>query len=40
MNQQNAARFEVILMAAAIVGAVAHAIGTFIEIGRAAGWWL
>lgn len=32
--------FAVISMLAAVVGAIAHAIGTAIEIGRAAGWWL
>lgn len=31
--------FGVLLMLAAVVGAVSQLIGTGIEIGRAAGWW-
>ena len=31
--------FAVILMVAAAAGAIAQAVGTMIEIGRAAGWW-
>ena len=32
--------FAVILMLAAVGGAIAQTIRTVIEIGRAAGWWL
>jgi len=31
--------FAVILMLAAVVGAISHLVSTGIEIGRAAGWW-
>lgn len=39
-GRQVTVRFEVTLMLAAVAGAVAQAIGTVIEIGRAVGWWL
>lgn len=32
--------FTLILMLAAVAGAIADVVGTFIDIGRAAGWWL
>jgi hypothetical protein len=38
-SHQEPARFAVILMLAAVAGAVAQAIGTVIEIGRSVGWW-
>jgi hypothetical protein len=31
--------FAVLLLLAAVTGAVAQAVGTIIDIGRAAGWW-
>ena len=31
--------FGVVLMLAAVVGAISQLVGTSIEIGRAAGWW-
>jgi hypothetical protein len=38
-RQPQARDFAVILMLAAVAGAIAQVIGTVIEIGRAAGWW-
>jgi hypothetical protein len=32
--------FAVILMLAAVAAAISQVIGTVIEFGRAAGWWL
>jgi len=32
--------FAVILMLAAVAGAIGQVVSTVIEIGRAAGWWL
>jgi hypothetical protein len=32
-------RFSVILMLAALVGAICQAVTALIEIGRSAGWW-
>jgi hypothetical protein len=32
--------FAVFSLLAAVAGAISQAIGTVIEIGRAAGWWL
>jgi hypothetical protein len=31
--------FAVILMLAAVVGAITQVVGMAIELGRAAGWW-
>lgn len=31
--------FGVVLMLAAVIGAIAQLVGTGIEIARAAGWW-
>lgn len=38
-HQPKAYEFPVILMLAAVAGAVAQVAGTVVEIGRAAGWW-
>jgi hypothetical protein len=39
-RQPKAYDFEVVLMLAAVVGAIADVVGTLIDVGQAAGWWL
>jgi len=38
-HRQSARDFEIILMLAAVAGAIAQVVGVVVEIGQAAGWW-